>query len=52
MTTALEVNKIKWFEESDIYYVNLTGQKDSGKELKGSFPLCLHLLLLLLLQKY
>lgn len=42
MTTALEVNKIKWIEGSDIYHVNLTGQNDSEKELKGSFPLRWH----------
>lgn len=42
MTTALEVNKIKWIEESDDYHVNLTRKNDSEKEFKGSFPLDLH----------
>lgn len=42
MTTALEANKIKWIEESDIYHVIPTGQNDSEKRAQRcSFPLYL-----------
>lgn len=52
MTTALEVNKIKWIEGGDIYHVNLTGQNDSEQEFKGSFLLYLHSITIAIAKKY